>query len=152
MVVVDNNQNAADNGNSSNDADNGDDIDEEDVFLKIERNDPNLTHLEVKQTSEGYRFHEGLPPADDWEELGRAVGNNTNVRSISFRTERKLNFLLGFLLSIQRLNILGWYLTDSNTFDNLIKFFCSNKNLECLRWRIALVYPTLISFCRRLVL
>jgi len=48
------------NGNSRNDADNGDDTDEEDVFLKIERNDPNLTHLEVKQTSEGYRFHEGL--------------------------------------------------------------------------------------------
>ena len=56
------------------------------MFLKIERNDPNLTHLDVIQTSEGYRFHEGLPPADDWEELGRAVGNNINVKRIQIHS------------------------------------------------------------------
>jgi hypothetical protein len=142
MVYVDNDQrrNDTDNDYNSNDADNSDaiddDIDDEDVWRKIIRNDPSITHLTVNHDFEGY-----IPPADDWEGLGRAVGNNTNLTSISLDNdpnheipERLLEFLPGFASnrSIQKFSISGWNLSESTTFHNLTKFFSCNENLEKL--------------------
>ena len=109
--------------------------DEYDVMRMIERNDPTLTEL-----------HGYLPPADGWEEFGRAIGKNTHLKEIAFLgfdndgvdrdvipSKDFLNFLLVFALnrSIQKLIFACWDLPDAD-WRILIRFFNDNQASESL--------------------
>ena len=54
-------------------------LDQDEVMRKIEGNDPFFTTLEVGSSDEGYH----LPPGDDWDRFGRAIGNNTHLKELS---------------------------------------------------------------------
>lgn len=49
------------------------------VMRKIEGNDPTFTVLEVGSTNEGYL----LPPDNNWDRFGRAIGNNSHLKEMS---------------------------------------------------------------------
>jgi hypothetical protein len=104
---------------------------------KIERNDPTFTVLEVGSTDEGYL----LPPANNWDRFGRAIGNNSHLKEMSLHdsdSSISIEFLLYFLhgcalsRSIQKLSFAGWDLYNEAILNILIHFFNNNRALVCL--------------------
>ena len=112
-------------------------LDQDEVMRKIEGNDPTFTTLEVGSSDEGYH----LPPGDDWDRFGRAIGNNTHLKELSLHDSDgaiPIEFLLYFLhgcalnQSIQKLSFAGWDLYYEDILNILIQFFNHNRAFECL--------------------
>jgi len=83
-----------------------------------------------------------LPPDDDWEGYGRAIGWNKHLKEINIQdslslipNECLLDFLTGFVMnqSIQKLTIYDWPLSVILTALN--PFFVNNQAFECLNLR-----------------
>ena len=102
--------------------------DEYDLMLMIERNNPTLTELAIGPSGPSIHGYY-LPPADGWEEFGRAIGKNIHLKEIDFLgfdndgvvgdvipSKDFLNFLLGFALNryIQKLSFACWDLPDAD--------------------------------------
>jgi hypothetical protein len=112
-------------------------LDQDEVMRKIEGNNPTFTMLEVGSSDEGYN----IPPGDDWDRFGRAIGNNTHLTEMSLHDSDRaipIEFLRYFLhgcclnRSIQKLSFSGWDLYNEDTLNILIRFFSDNRAFECL--------------------
>ena len=110
------------------------------LICKIEGNDPTV----IEQLIHEQKLFGESPQSllVDWERLGHAIGNNTQLQEITFshfglratETEHLLKFLPGVALnrSIQKLTLFRCNLPDEKFWDAIAQFFMHNQSLENL--------------------
>jgi hypothetical protein len=111
------------------------------LICKIEGNDPTV----IEQIIHERKLFGESPQSFlvDWERLGNAIGNNTQLREITFshfgvhgatETEHMLKFLRGVALnrSIQKLSLFRCNIPDEKFWDAIALFFMQNQSLENL--------------------
>jgi hypothetical protein len=104
----------------------------DEAMRKIETNDPTFTTLKIEYDDE-----------DGWEELGTAIGRNTQLTNVILHSHlrnipaihfREFAHGLKFNRSIKKLKIAsGWNHSDHEAWEHLTRFFIDNEAFECVK-------------------